>query len=403
MISLIIPCFNEEKRLGKSLKILAEFLMNRPDEFEIIIVNDGSTDRTTEVANSHSKNFSNFSLINFPHHRGKGAAINAGFKKASGEVVVFTDADFSTPISEIDKLLSKLNSGFDIAIGSRAIDQTLVKKHQNFFREMMGKSFNLLVQNLAVPGISDTQCGFKAFNANTCAKIFEKQIISGFGFDVELLYLARKLGLKVAEIPVLWYNDPASRVQPFKDSLISLYELLKIRLAHSKEKVSPVDQLIHQFYVRRTFVKFVIVGLTATFVDFFGYLLLTRLLKLPPLTSNPISVEAAIIWGFFLNNLWTFGKFSHQKNLLGRFITYQVVTIGSLLFSQIQIFLYIHWLDLHDALAKFLTIPTVAIFNYSLHKRWTFRDVSSGRAPVLPIVILISSLFLLYLVLTVIF
>lgn len=403
MVSLVIPCFNEEKRLGKSLQKLALFLKERSEEFEVIIVNDGSTDQTQEVANSFANNFENFSLVNLETRQGKGAAVRTGFQKALGEIVVFTDADFSTPITEIDKLLNKINSGFDIAIGSRALDQNLVKKHQNFFRELMGKGFNFIVQKIAVPGIFDTQCGFKAFRTKTTEELFQKQIIKGFGFDVEILYLARKKSLRVAEVPVLWYNDPASRVQPIKDSVVSLYELFKIRFAHSKEKVSQVDQLIHQFYTRRTFVKFVIVGLTATFVDLFGYFSLTRFFGFSPLTANPISVETAIIWGFFLNNIWTFGKLSHQKNLFGKFLAYQFVTIGSLLFSQIQIFLYIHGLSWPDSLAKIVTLPTVAIFNYSLHKRWTFRDINSGKAPVLSIVILIASLFLLYLLLTIIF
>lgn len=400
MISLVIPAFNEEKRLGKSLELLSDFLKSRSEEFEVIVADDGSTDNTQAVAGQYSKEFKNFKITTLPVNKGKGAAVNAGFKEASGDTVVFTDADFSTPITEIDKLLSKIDQGFDIAIGSRAVDQTLVKKHQNWVREMMGKFFNFLVQQVAVPGVKDTQCGFKAFNRSTTEKIFEKQVIFGFGFDVELLYLARKLSLRVAEVPVLWFNDEASKVNPIKDSIVTLYELFKIRFTHSKEKVSWLDKLINQLYRRRTFAKFVMVGLSATFVDFFGYLALTRLFDLKPLTANPISVESAIIWSFSLNNLWTFAKAGHQKSLFSRFITYQFVTFGSLLFSQIQIFIYLHVLGIPDLVAKLITLPTVAIFNYSIHKRWTFRAASAGKAPVIPFIILIFSLLLLYLILT---
>lgn len=401
MVSIIIPAFNEEKRLGASLEGLSQFINNRQDDFEVIVVDDGSQDNTVAGAEKFAKQFSKFKIEKLPVNRGKGAAVNAGFKAASGETVVFTDADFSTPITELDKLLQKINDGFDIAIGSRALDQTLVKKHQNPARELMGKVFNFVVQKVAVPGISDTQCGFKAFNAGTTRKIFDKQVIFGFGFDVELLYLARKLGLKVAEVPVLWYNDEASKVSPVRDSLVTFYELIKIRFTHSKEKASLVDNMFYQLYRRKTFVKFVIVGLSATAVDFFGYLALTRIFGLSPLTANPISVETAIIWSFTLNNLWTFGKHDHQKSLLRRFITYQFVTFGSLLFSQIQIFLYIHILNIPDAIAKLITLPTVAIFNYSIHKRWTFRETSLGKGSALPYIILIFGLLLLYLILTV--
>lgn len=403
MISIVIPAFNEEKRLGNSLQTLAAFLNDRVEEFEVIVVNDGSNDQTVSVAQQFTKKFINFKIISLPTNQGKGAAVNNGFRQASGDIVVFTDADFSTPISEIDKLLQKIDDGYDIVIGSRAVDQTLVKKHQHLFRELMGKTFNFVVQKIAVPGIKDTQCGFKAFNTQTTRAIFEKQLIFGFGFDVELLYLARKLGLKTAEVPVLWFNDEASRVNPIRDSVIVFYELFKIRFSHSREKASRLDKILHELYARKTFAKFVIVGLSATVVDFFGYLILTRIFNFSPLTANPISVESAIIWGFFLNNLWTFGKQSHQKKLLNRFVTYQFVTFGSLLFSQIQIFLYLHALIIPDALAKFLTLPTVAIFNYSLHKRWTFRDISFGKAPVFPIIILIFSLFLVYLLLIYVF
>lgn len=401
MISLIIPAFNEEKRLGNSLNKLSEFLKERPEEFEVIIVDDGSTDKTLEVANNFAKSLPDFSIIKLEENLGKGAAVNAGFNAAKYDIVVFTDADFSTPISEIDKVISVINDGFDIAVGSRELDPTTVKKHQNFLRELMGKAFNLLVQTVAVRGIKDTQCGFKAFYKPTTKKVFDKQIIKGFGFDVELLFLARKLGLKFVEVPVLWYNDERSSVSPFKHSLITLYEIFKIRFHHSAEKASFLDKFIHQFYRRKTFGKFVIVGLSATFVDFFGYLILTRILKLDPLLANPINVESAIVWSFTLNNLWTFKGANNKKSLVERFLTYQFVTFGSLLFSQIQIFLYLNFFGIHDALAKFLTLPTVAIFNYTIHKRWTFRDISKGKANVAPFVILIFALLLLYLLLTV--
>ncbi len=396
MISLIIPAFNESKRLGNSLGLLAKFINAQTNEFETIVVDDGSSDNTAEVAQNSAGQFKNFKVLSIPH-RGKGAAVNAGFKEASGDIVVFTDADFSTPITEITKLLSKINDGFDIAIGSRAVDRSLVKQHQNLLRETMGRGFNLVVQRLAVKGIQDTQCGFKAFNKAATSKIFDKQIIFGYGFDVELLYLAQKLGLKIAEVPVLWYNDRSSKVSPVKDSAITFYELLKTRFTHSKEKASFFDKFLYQLYRRKTFVKFVLVGLSATFVDFFGYILLTRIFGLQPLVANPINVEGAIIWSFALNNLWTFGRQNHQKKLFGKFIIFQFVTFGGLLLSQIQIFLFVHVLNLPDIIAKFITLPTVAIFNYSIHKRWTFRDVSSGSAPLLLFITLILGLLLLYL------
>lgn len=201
-------------------------------ESEIIIVDDGSNDQTVEIAKSFATAFSDYRIIQQLKNQGKGAAVKRGFQEATGEIVVFTDADFSTPIEELPKLLEKINQGYDIAIGSRGLDRSTIKKHQNYFREMMGRSFNLLVRIIAVSGIYDTQCGFKAFKKATTADIFEKQTIAGFGFDVELLFLARRKGLKIAEVPVDWYNDNRSSVHPLVDSLKSFYDLLKIRFNH---------------------------------------------------------------------------------------------------------------------------------------------------------------------------
>lgn len=232
MISLIIPTFNEEKRLGQSLQKLSDFLKNFNQEVEVLVVDDGSNDATVSVAHSFENKFANFKIIRLEKNQGKGQAVKTGALAAKGDTIVFSDADFSTPIEEISKLLEKINQGYDIAIGSRSLNRDLVKKHQSLLRERLGRIFNGLVQILAVPGITDTQCGFKAFKASSTKNIFEKQKISGFVFDVELLYLARKQGLRIAEVPVLWYNNPASKVNPIADALSTIYDLVRIRLIH---------------------------------------------------------------------------------------------------------------------------------------------------------------------------
>ncbi len=232
MISLIIPTFNEALRLPKSLEKLAIFLEIFGEETEVIVVDDCSTDDTSEIALGFKNKIQNLRVLRLDKNRGKGWAVKNGVLAARGEIVVFTDADFSTPIEELDKLLEKIKAGYDIAIGSRATDRTLVKKHQNFLRESMGRIFNTIVQLLAVPGIKDTQCGFKAFLVSSTHDIFEKQMIYDFGFDVELLFLAQKKRLKIAEVSVLWSNDESSKVNPLKDSLLTLYDLIKIRIVH---------------------------------------------------------------------------------------------------------------------------------------------------------------------------
>src|SRR3972149_3781210 len=259
LISIIIPAFNEADRVGNSLEKLTTFLNTRDEEFEVIVVDDASTDNTKAIAESFKDKIENLWVLRLEEspYAGKGLAVNKGVLAAKGDIVLFTDADFSTPIEEIDKLLEKINSGFDIAIGSRAADRSTVKKKQHILREMMGRTFNILVRTLTVKGIFDTQCGFKAFKMSTTRLLFENQKIFDFGFDVELLFVAQRQGLKIAEVPVLWFNDQRSTVHPIKDSSRMFLDLLKIRMYYARPNGSSLDKLSYIVYHYRTFWSFV--------------------------------------------------------------------------------------------------------------------------------------------------
>jgi dolichyl-phosphate beta-glucosyltransferase len=230
-ISLIIPAYNEESRIGTSLLSALEFLTNTGKSFEILVVDDGSSDNTSVVADSIHDSIR---VLVQPMNIGKGAAVRRGMLESNGRIKIFSDADFSTPIYELPKILASLNDGYDICIGSRALRPELIKKHQPFYREFMGKTFNKIIQVLLFRGIKDTQCGFKGFTDKSALHLFSNSVIDGFGFDVEILYLARKYGLKVKEEPVEWYNDQRSTVSPIKDSLKMIVEIFRIRKIHSK-------------------------------------------------------------------------------------------------------------------------------------------------------------------------
>jgi dolichyl-phosphate beta-glucosyltransferase len=152
--------------------------------------------------------------------------------EATGQLRLFCDADLSTPIYEIDKILDTFKNGTEIFVGSRALDKTMIKEHQPFYREYMGKTFNFIVQSMVFKGIKDTQCGFKAFTAEAAKNIFSKAKIDGFGFDVEVLYIAQKVGYKIQEVPVEWYNDKRSTVNPFSDSWRMFLDALRVRRLH---------------------------------------------------------------------------------------------------------------------------------------------------------------------------
>ncbi len=227
-VSIIIPAYKEEERLGSTLQKINNYFQNKNFSYEIIVVDDGSNDRTSEIAS----NYPNVVSLIQPANMGKGAAVRRGMLESSGKFRLFTDADLSTPIHEFDKLYDTFNNGYEVVIGSRAVDSSMIKVHQPFYREMMGKTFNKIVQFLVVKGISDTQCGFKGMSSTAAMNIFSKCKIDGFGFDVEMLYLADKLKFKIKEIPVEWYNDDRSKVDPIKDSIKMFLEILKIRSIH---------------------------------------------------------------------------------------------------------------------------------------------------------------------------
>lgn len=211
-LSLVVPAYNEEKRLPVSLARIAEWLGSRVPALsaEVLVVDDGSSDRTASVAERTAAGLGlDFRVIRLQENRGKGAAVRAGVLEARGAHVLVTDADLSTPIEEVDKLLA---AAAPVAIGSRGVDATLVKQRQSLFRVASGRLFNLLVRLLAVSGIRDTQCGFKLFRADAAREVFSRATVDRFAFDVEALLLARRLGYAIAEVPVLWFNSPDTRV-----------------------------------------------------------------------------------------------------------------------------------------------------------------------------------------------
>ena len=229
-LSIVIPAYNEEKRLGRTLaRIRDYFASHAPDAIEIVIVDDGSADATARVAQEWAREMPAVRLVSNGENRGKGYSVRNGMLAARGRVALFTDADLSSPIEESEKLLDALAAGNDIAIGSRALDRSLISVHQSRVRELAGMIFNGFVRILTGLRFHDTQCGFKAFVRERCRIIFEQQRIERFGFDPEILFLARRHGLRAAEVPVRWAHDPATKIHMLRDSLLMFSDLLRIR------------------------------------------------------------------------------------------------------------------------------------------------------------------------------
>ena len=229
-LSIVIPAFNEELRLPATLERISAYLRSSHRDAEVLVVDDGSRDRTTAVAESFRGKIPSLRVVPNGANRGKGYSVRHGVQEACGQIVLFTDADLSAPIEEAGKLIAALNTqNCDVAIGSRAVDRSLIAVHESPFREFAGIIFNKIVRLILWLPFVDTQCGFKAFRRERCAIIFEQQTIERFGFDPELLYLARHHGLRGVEIPVRWGHSPATKVSMLRDSLQMFLDVFKIR------------------------------------------------------------------------------------------------------------------------------------------------------------------------------
>lgn len=239
-LSVVIPAYNEEKRIGKTIEKTLEYLQNQEYSYELIIVDDGSCDNTSGVVDSFIKNDSNSHFLSYPNNAGKGKAVRTGIAASKGEFVLFMDADYSTPIDELEKAFAVIGEGVDIAIGSRGLDPDTILVKQPSYRQWGAKIFKKMIYAwLYLSDFQDTQCGFKLFRGKTARKIFSIMKIDGYMFDVESLYLAKKYKYTIREFPVHWSNDPSSRLRVFYDTARMFIHLAQIRWG--KYPVLPSD------------------------------------------------------------------------------------------------------------------------------------------------------------------
>lgn len=241
-LSIVIPAYNEEQRLPNSLARLEAFAARQAFTIEIVFSDDGSTDGTRALLQSFAAGHSpatrsggaavTVRVLGDSVNRGKGSAVRLGMLAASGEHVLFSDADLSTPLEETALLLEAVRQGADVAIGSRGLRSSRLLVREPWYRELLGRSGNLVIQLVAVPGIKDTQCGFKLFTRRAAQAVFSQSVMDGISFDVEILYLARRMGLRIAEVPISWSYDRQTRIKLLRDSYRMLRDLVLLRARH---------------------------------------------------------------------------------------------------------------------------------------------------------------------------
>jgi len=227
--SIVLPAYNESVRIASTLDQILSHADKREWSFEVIVVNDGSTDDTAQIVETYTRKYPALRLLENPGNRGKGYSVRQGMFEARGDILLFSDADLSSPIAEADQLFAAIHQGADIAIGSRWLNADTQIKRQPPHRQLFGRIFNVMLRLGLGLTFKDTQCGFKAFTRNAAQRVFPLQRIERWGFDPELLYLARTFGLTVAEVPVAWSHREGTHLRPLRDGISMFAEILTIR------------------------------------------------------------------------------------------------------------------------------------------------------------------------------
>lgn len=361
-LSIVIPAYNEARRLSSTLERISDYLTHSPfPAHEIIVVDDGSSDATVQIAEqfAEKRDIKNVRILRAPRNQGKGAALRRGVLASQGEFVLCTDADLSTPIGEMDKLLRPLRAGADVAIGSRNVAESIVEK-KPWYRKMLSGASNLMIRRVLGLPFRDTQCGFKLYKREAALALFKTLHLPRFSFDFEVLSRAKTQGLRVAEVGVRWEHSEFTTVRT-RDVVQCFVDVFRIRFGLTEQ--APLTQLM----------RFMTVGVANTLIDTGVYVVLTRFT--PAFSEGLVAAKlfsflAATISSLYLNRYWTFGVTS--KLTLREVARFYATVSASLVLNVSLMYAFVHLLGIYDLVALLLTTLLTFGLNYTLSRLWVF-------------------------------
>lgn len=367
MLSIVIPAYNEAKHIKKHVEQTLAYMQQLRIPHELIVVDDGSTDETAEII----KSFADVKLISYKENRGKGYAVRKGMLAAKGQHVLFMDADLATDLEAIPRALKEAKA-HEVVIGSRRIAGAKLRQKQPFFREIIGKIFQLVLMIVGLRGFKDTQCGFKLFSHQAAKRVFSQGKIDRFAFDVEALYLAKKYKYSIKEIPVQWKDDPDSKVQPIVDGTRMFIDVVSIRALHSKLLIPQLLAKPLQWMAEKAhrFITYLFFSGIATMADFLVLLLLTELAGLHYLLSAAIGYLVGMVIHYALNKKHTFNNKSKQYTK--QFGMHVGVALTGLLLHQALLYVFVELGGLWYVWAKIAATIIVLCWNFFGHSRLTF-------------------------------
>jgi len=371
-LSVVIPAYNESRRVSKTVRTVCTYLSELAVPHEVIVVDDGSRDETPELLHELAETY-DIKVLGDGINRGKGAALRQGVMASQGDFVLITDADLSTPIEELRKLLPRLRrDGYDVAIGSRAAIGS-VKEAQPWYREILSRASNWLIRTVLGLPFFDTQCGFKLFRREAAQKLFRRLALPRFSFDYEILLRAKRMHLRVAEVGVRWVHSPFTTVRG-ADVVQCLVDVFRLRFA--MEANGEINSLPGTEALR-----FIAVGLINTAIDAGVYIGLTRFLPAfadAPVTAKLFGFLAASVCSLYLNRYWTFGlttplTFAETTRF------YAAASVG-LIVNVSAMYVLVHGLHIYDLVALVLTTVVTFGVNYTLARGWVFRRTRSDAS-----------------------